>query len=247
MTDILVLAFFGLARLYGLGGKAALQNLHPRFFIRADDEAAFLVEVQRLAIELADRLRLGLKVRSVAVEPVRAPMRLEVGLLQNAPDAGATQALQPLLPEGGDQVVQTPPGSGAMIRGRFPGRHRQNLDALRGGKCAAGDPSAGHPAGPGSHALDSADATGQPYGATSHLGGHVQIGGAVWRGNPEDEPTAKGQRLGSGMGAYKRCQTGVFLRSQGHRTRDRYGHSQGPYRTEDPGQHDVSVPTILHI
>src|SRR5262249_49951496 len=82
---------------------------------------------------------------------------------------------------------------------------------------------------------------------TGHLSGHVQIGGAILRGDPEDEPTAKGQRLGSGMGAHKRFQTGVFLRSQRHRTRDRYGHGQGPYRTEDTWQHNVSVPTILHI
>jgi len=82
---------------------------------------------------------------------------------------------------------------------------------------------------------------------TGQLGGHVQIGGAVWRGDPEDEPTAKGQRLGSGMGAHKRFQTGMVLRSQGHRTRDRYGHGQGPYRTEKTWEHDVSVPTILHV
>jgi len=38
---------------------------------------------------------------------------------------------------------------------------------------------------------------------TGHLGGHVQIGWSVWRGDPEDQPTAKGQGLGRGMGAYK--------------------------------------------
>ena len=50
MADICVLAFFGLARLRRLGGKAALQNLHPRFFIRADDETAFLVEAQQFPL-----------------------------------------------------------------------------------------------------------------------------------------------------------------------------------------------------
>src|SRR5215813_7433004 len=103
MADILVLAFFWLARLHGLGGKTALQNLHPRFFISADDEASLLVEAQRLVIELTDSLRLGLKVGIVAVEPVHAPMRLEVGLLQDTPNAGATHGLQPMLPERGDQ------------------------------------------------------------------------------------------------------------------------------------------------
>src|SRR5215471_16833815 len=105
MADILVLAFFWLARLHGLGGITALQNLHPRFFISADDEAALVVEAQRLEIELTDSLRLGLKVGIVAVEPVHAAMRLEVGLLQDAPDAGATQGLQPMLRERCEQVV----------------------------------------------------------------------------------------------------------------------------------------------
>jgi hypothetical protein len=99
-----------------------------------------------MALELTDSLRLGLKVGIVAVEPVYAPMRLEVRLLQDAPDARATDGLQPMLRERGDQVVQTPPGGGAMIRGRFLGRHRQYRDALRGGKRAAGDPSVVHPA-----------------------------------------------------------------------------------------------------
>src|SRR5215471_17942902 len=99
-----------------------------------------------MAIKLTDRIGLGLKVGIVAVEPVHAPMRLEVRLLQDAPDAGATDGLPPMLRERCDQVVQTPPGGGTMIRGRFLGRHCQYRHALRGGKRAAGDPSAGHPA-----------------------------------------------------------------------------------------------------
>jgi len=39
---------------------------------------------------------------------------------------------------------------------------------------------------------------------TGHLGGHVQSGGAVWRGDPEDQPTAQGQGLGGGLGPHKR-------------------------------------------
>jgi hypothetical protein len=38
---------------------------------------------------------------------------------------------------------------------------------------------------------------------TGHLGGHVQIGWAVWRGDPEEQPTAKGQGLGCGMSTHK--------------------------------------------
>src|SRR2546423_15095185 len=134
MADILVLALFRPPRLDGLSGIAALQNLHPRFFIGADDEASLLIEAQRLEIELTDSLRLGLKVGIMAVEPVHAPMRLEVHLLQDAPEAGATDGLPPMLRERGDQVVQTPPGGGTMIGGRVPGRHRQYFEALRGGE-----------------------------------------------------------------------------------------------------------------
>src|SRR5882762_6889722 len=99
MADILVLAFFWLARLHGLGGIAALQNLHTRFFIGADDDASLLVEAQRMDIELTDIMRLGLEVWIVAVEPVDASMRLEVGLLQDTPDAGATHRQQLMLRE----------------------------------------------------------------------------------------------------------------------------------------------------
>jgi hypothetical protein len=124
-----------------------------------------VVKTQRLQIELADIMRLGLEVGIVAVEPVHAPMGLGGGLREEAPDTGAAHGLQPVLGERRDQVVQTPPGGGTMIRGRFPGCHRQDLYALRGGKRAAGDPSAAHLAGRGGRAPDSADANGQPYSA----------------------------------------------------------------------------------
>src|SRR5262245_55214126 len=165
MTDILVLAFFWLARFHGLGRIAALENLHARFFIGADDDTALLVEAQCMDIELTDIIGLGLEVCVVTIEPVHAPMRLEVCLLQDTPDAGATHGLQPLLRERRDQVIKTPPRGGTMIHRRFPGRYRQHPHALRGGKRAAADPSAGHLAGREDRMRDNADATGQPYGA----------------------------------------------------------------------------------
>src|SRR4029450_13428060 len=51
---------------------------------------------------------------------------------------------------------------------------------------------------------------------TGHLGGDLWIRWSVWRGGPEDQPEAKGQSLGRGMGSHKRLQTGVFLRGQGY-------------------------------
>src|SRR4029453_18252066 len=116
-------------------------------------------------IELTGVVGLGFEVWIVAIEPVHAPMRLEVCLLQDTPKTGATHGLPPMLLESGDQIVEAPPGGRTMIRGRFPGRHRQHIHPLRGGKSAAGDPGAAHPAGLGGRASESADANGQRYAA----------------------------------------------------------------------------------
>jgi hypothetical protein len=74
-------------------------------------------------------------------------MWLEVSLLQDTPKAGATHGLPPILLKSGDEVVEAPPRGGAMIGRRFPGRYRQHIDPVRGGKSAADDPSAAHLAG----------------------------------------------------------------------------------------------------
>lgn len=149
VTDIFVLAFFRLARLHRLGRIGTLQNLHTRLFVGTDDQTPLVVEVERMAIELTDITCLGLKVWIVAVEPVHAPMGMEVCHLEETPDTGATHRPRPLvLLEGYDQIIEAPPGGRTMRLGRFPGGHRQHVDPLRGGKSAAGDPSAVHPAGP---------------------------------------------------------------------------------------------------
>lgn len=148
MADVFVFPLFWFPRLYRLGGVGTLENLHPRFFVGTDDEAPLLEETERLRIELTDIVSLGVEVGIVAVEPVHAPMRFEVGLLQEAPEAGATHGLRPqALPEGDDQIIQTPPGRGTMVRGGFLGGHRQHIDPISGGKSAAGDLRAAHLAG----------------------------------------------------------------------------------------------------
>src|SRR6266487_1013038 len=52
---------------------------------------------------------------------------------------------------------------------------------------------------------------------TGHLGGRRHIRWLLWCGSSEDEPTAKGQGLGCGMGSHKRLQLGVFISAEGHR------------------------------
>ena len=71
-------------------------------------------------------------------------MGLEVGLLQDPPQTGATHGPQTMLSACGDQIVETPAGGRTMIGGRFLGRYGQDIDPLRGGKSAADDPSAAH-------------------------------------------------------------------------------------------------------
>src|SRR4029450_2829621 len=139
MADVLMLTFFRFARLHRLGGGSSLQNLHTGLFVGADDYAPLLVETERMDIELTDVVGLGFEVWIVAIEPVHAPMRLEVCLLQDTPKTGATHGGPPVLWGSGAQIVEAPPGGRTMIRGRFPGRHRQHIHPLRGGKSAAGD------------------------------------------------------------------------------------------------------------
>ena len=148
MADVFVFTLLRLPRLYWLGGVGTLENLHSRFFVGTDDEAPLLAKTERLDIELTDIVGLGIEVGIVAVEPVHAPMWFDVGLLQEAPEAGATHGLRPrALLEGDDQIIQTPPGRGTMVCGGFLGGHRQHIDPISGGKSAAGDLRAAHLAG----------------------------------------------------------------------------------------------------
>ena len=123
MADVLVLALFRFARLHRLGGVRTLENLHTGLFVGADHDTPLLVETERLDIELTNVVRFGFEVGIVAIEPVHTPMRLEVGLLQDTPQTGATHGPQAMLGECRDQIVETPSGGRTMIRGRFLGRY----------------------------------------------------------------------------------------------------------------------------
>jgi len=130
------------------GGGGTLEHLQPRFFVGTDDEASLVEETERLPRELTEIVCLGIEVWIVTVEPGDAPRRFEVGLLHEAPEAGATHGLRPrALLAGSNQIIKTPSGRGTMIRGGFLGGHRQHIPPLRGGKSAAGAPSAAPLAG----------------------------------------------------------------------------------------------------
>jgi hypothetical protein len=224
MAARLLLAFFWLPRVHGLGGRAALQPLPTRFFIGADDEASLLGEAPRLDSELTEVLRLGLTIWIVAVEPGDAPMRLEVGLLQETPAAGATHGPPPRRRERRAQVGETPPGGGTMRRGRFPGRSREPLHARRGGNAPRAARARGLPQAGETVRQITLTPTADRPALPGPLGGSLEMRWAGWRSSPEEQPTAKGESLGRGMGSYKRRQTGVFLKREGYRARQRHRH-----------------------
>jgi hypothetical protein len=147
MADILVFPFLWLACLYQLGRIFTLQNLHARLLVHADDQAALLVEAQGVDVELTDDVRLARKCRIVTIEPVDAPMGFDVGLVQNPPDARATHAgMCPVMEKRSRDIIHAPSRGGTVGIGRFLGRDRQDVDPFSGGKSAAADLGAAHPA-----------------------------------------------------------------------------------------------------
>jgi hypothetical protein len=87
MANVLVFTTLALPRLGRLRRRCALQHLHTGLFIAADQQPALLVGLQGFHIQLANGLRLGIKVLVMTVEPVCTFMRLEIDLVQDTPDA----------------------------------------------------------------------------------------------------------------------------------------------------------------
>ena len=86
VADVLMLASLASARLGGFGRGFALEHLHTSFFIAADHQAPLLIGLQRLGVQIADVVGLGLKVFIVAIEPILTLVRLEIDVLQDPPD-----------------------------------------------------------------------------------------------------------------------------------------------------------------
>ncbi len=87
VADVFMFTSLATSRLGRLGGCFAFANLHPGFFIAADEQPALLVGFKRFGVKLTNVLGLGIKVLIVAIQPVLTLVRLEIDLLQNSPDA----------------------------------------------------------------------------------------------------------------------------------------------------------------
>src|ERR1039457_1693650 len=115
VSDVVLLPSRGFAGLSRLRGMGTTQCLHPRLFITADHQSTLLVHHGCFDIQLANRLSLGVEVRVVAVEPIDAAMRLEVGLVESPPDRGPThgRSMSALVDQGGSEVIERPTGGRA--------------------------------------------------------------------------------------------------------------------------------------
>ena len=104
------------AGLGGFGGGFALKHLHTGFFIAANHQAAVLVGLKCLSVKLANGVGFGIKVLIVAIQPVLTLMGLQIDVLQDTPDARATDGIGVEgLKQGGDDLIQGPAGDCALL------------------------------------------------------------------------------------------------------------------------------------
>jgi len=144
ISDVVLLTSLGLAGFRRLRGVGAAQCLHPRLFITTDQQPTLLVHHGGLDVQLANRLSFGVEVRVVAVEPVDAAVRFEVGLVKNPPDCRPThgQSMIALVDQVESQVIQRPPGGRTILfAGRAAGQG-DHIESFRGGKSVAVVPTA---------------------------------------------------------------------------------------------------------
>lgn len=156
VADVFVFAFFGFAGLDRNCWMLPLEDLHAGLLVAADDEFAVLMQDRRLDIELADVLGLGVEIGIVAVEPIDALVRFDVGRLQDSPDGGTRHRLVGVaIDQFGRKIVEAPLTGGAIVLAGFAGGQGDDFELLIGGKSSAADPTAEHLEGPRAPAGDS--------------------------------------------------------------------------------------------
>lgn len=135
VADVFVFAFFELAGSGEFRGILTLQDLHAGLFVAADDQLAALIQDGGLDVQPADVLSLGVEVGIVAVEPVDAAVRLQIGRIQDTPDGGTAHGFAGMLVDEGErQIVQAPlTGHTVMLGGRAGGQ-RDYFELFVGGK-----------------------------------------------------------------------------------------------------------------
>jgi len=156
VADVFVLAFLGFARLGQNRGILALEDLHAGLFVAADDQLAVLIQEGSLHVEPAYILSLGVEVGIVAVEPVDAAMRFQVGLVQDAPNGGAMHGFVGVPIDQDDrEIIEAPLTGDTVMCAGFARGQRDDFELFVGGKSPVADRTAKHLAGRRGHAAGS--------------------------------------------------------------------------------------------
>src|SRR5262249_41718273 len=117
-----------------------------------------------------------------AIEPIHAPMRFEVRVIEHPPERGAAHGQGcGLVAARCDQIIYAPACGRAMTRSGFLRRQGDHIHLVTGGKSAAAGLTVAHPGGPRARGRDTGYATG------ARCGGHraSQWQGGDWRGDQE--------------------------------------------------------------
>ena len=145
VANVLMLAFFGFAGLDRNRGMLALEDLHAGLFVGADDQLAVLIQDGSLDVELADVLRLGVEVGIVAVEPIDTAVRLQVGLVEDAPDGRAMHRFVGVpIDQDSSKIVEAPLTGDAIMFARLAGGQGDDFQLFVGGKSSVADRNAEH-------------------------------------------------------------------------------------------------------
>ena len=188
MTDVLILASPSFPRLGLLGRVFALQNLHPRLLVAADDQFAVLVELGCVDIQLTDPLSFGVEIGIMAVEPVDTLVRLEVGLFEDAPDGRTTDRfVMGLVDDVLCDVIKAPACGRTPLVGRIAAGNRNDVQVRIGGKRPAVGRIAGHLEGREGPARHSGFAITRPCGDCSRA--HRRSG--HWTDRPASRPARR--------------------------------------------------------
>jgi hypothetical protein len=229
MADVLVLTFLRLARLGSWRRMGALEHLQARLFVHTDNETTVLRETQGVDIQVAAVPGLGLACRGMAIEPVHAPRRFAVSIVEKTPESGAAHRPGPRVgTEGRCHVSETPPCRGAVVIGGRTRGDRQDSDTRRGGKSAAAALGAAHPANRPARAQGPGCARGRRSGGDRAC--QPPPGDSAERLEQLHVGCGDNERpgLGGGMGTREGLQTLAFIVRSPHWTRKRHRHGSTP-------------------
>ena len=80
VADVFVLTFFRFTWCDQNGGMLAFEDLHAGLFVAADDQFAVLIQNRSCKVQFADFQSFAVEIGIMAIEPVNAAVRLQVGL-----------------------------------------------------------------------------------------------------------------------------------------------------------------------